>query len=73
MTPEGKQRMKTCLDRLFYVGTLNTRSSARCLFAQYILLAISILLVTVIGFKFFAALQFRKKNVPENLDKFIIY
>jgi len=26
----------------------------------------------VIGFKFLAALQFGKKNVPENLDKFVI-
>jgi len=42
------------------------------LFAKYILLAISILLVSVIGFKFLAALQFGKKNVPENLDKFVI-
>jgi chitin synthase len=30
------------------------------------------MLVTVIGFKFLAALQFGKKNMPENLDKFVI-
>ncbi|RMD39399.1 hypothetical protein DV735_g5730, partial [Chaetothyriales sp. CBS 134920] len=65
-------RMQTCLDNLFFVGVTDTRNSAQCLFARYILLAISILLVTVIGFKFFAALQFSRKNVPENLDKFII-
>jgi len=29
-------------------------------------------MVSVIGFKFFAALQFGGRNVPENLDKFII-
>ncbi|KAK4691763.1 chitin synthase, partial [Lecanoromycetidae sp. Uapishka_2] len=72
MAPDEKARMQTCLDNLFFVGATDTRSSARCLFAQYILLAISILLVTVIGFKFFAALQFGKRNVPENLDKFVI-
>ena len=72
MEPAEKARMKVCLDNLFFVGALDTRSSAKCLFAQYILLAISILLVTVIGFKFFAALQFGKKNIPENLDKFVI-
>ncbi len=72
MSPDEKGRMMTCLNNLFFVGALDTRDSARCLFAQYILLAISILLVTVIGFKFFAALQFGKKNVPENLDKFVI-
>ena len=70
----GQERanMQNCLDNLFFVGNVDTRNSAQCLFAQYILLAISILLVSVIGFKFFAALQFGRKNVPENLDKFII-
>ncbi|KAK4970538.1 hypothetical protein LTR66_011538, partial [Elasticomyces elasticus] len=65
-------RMQICLDNLFYVGDVDTRNAAQCLFAKYILLAISILLVSVIGFKFFAALQFGKKNMPENLDKFVI-
>ncbi|KAF2402087.1 putative chitin synthase 8 [Trichodelitschia bisporula] len=70
--PDVKNRMKVCLDNLFYVGAVDTRNSTQCLFAKYLLLAISILLVSVIGFKFLAALQFGKKNVPENLDKFII-
>lgn len=72
LTPTVKQNMKVCLDNLFYVGDLDTRSSAKCQFAKYFLLAISILLVSVIGFKFFAALQFGRKSVPENIDKFII-
>jgi chitin synthase len=67
-----KNNMKVCLDNLFYVGDVDTRNSARCLFAKYFLLAISILMVSVIGFKFFAALQFSRKSVPENIDKFII-
>jgi len=70
--PELRSRMHVCLENLFFVGRTDTRNSAQCLFAQYILLSISILLVSVIGFKFFAALQFGRKNVPENLDKFII-
>jgi chitin synthase len=67
-----KSRMQLCLDNLFYVGNLDTRNSVKCQFAQYLLLAISVLLCSVIGFKFFAALQFGSKNIPENLDKFII-
>jgi chitin synthase len=67
-----KNDMLTCLNNLFYVGDVDTRSSARCLFAKYFLLAISILMVSVIGFKFFAALQFGGKTMPENIDKFII-
>jgi chitin synthase len=70
--PTLKSRMQVCLDNLFYVGNVDTRSSTQCLFAKYILLAISILLCTVIGVKFLAALQFGKKNLPENLDKFVI-
>ncbi|MCJ1478072.1 hypothetical protein MMC13_006747 [Lambiella insularis] len=67
-----RQRMQLCLENLFFVGTVDTRNSVKCMFAQYLLLVISILLVSVIGFKFFAALQFGRKNLPENLDKFII-
>ena len=72
MTTELQNNMMICLNNLFYVGDVDTRSSPQCEFAKYILLAIAILLASVIGFKFFAALQFGKKNVPENLDKFII-
>ena len=67
-----RNRMQVCLDNLFYVGDLDTRSSPQCMFSKYILLAISLLLVSVIGFKFLAALQFGKKTTPENLDKFVI-
>jgi chitin synthase len=67
-----RSRMQLCLDNLFYVGNVDTRNSVKCQFAEYLILAISILLCTVIGFKFFAALQFGAKNIPENLDKFVI-
>ena len=67
-----RSRMQLCLDNLFYVGDVDTRDSVKCQFSEYLLLAISILLCSVIGFKFFAALQFGGKNIPENLDKFVI-
>ncbi|KAL7774021.1 hypothetical protein CFE70_003990 [Pyrenophora teres f. teres 0-1] len=69
---QKKRNMLTCLNNLFYVGDLDTRNSAKCQFAKYFLLAISILLVSVIGFKFLAALQFSRNTDPENIDKFII-
>lgn len=72
LDPDMRQRMQQCMDNLFFVGNLDTRNSPQCLFARYFILAISVLLCTVIGFKFFAALQFGGKNLPENLDKFII-
>ncbi|KAL2130321.1 hypothetical protein VTI74DRAFT_6593 [Chaetomium olivicolor] len=67
-----KKRMQLCLDNLFYVADVDTRSSARCKFAEYLVLSISILLASVIAFKFLAALQFGSKNMPENLDKFVM-
>ncbi|KAF2747835.1 glycosyltransferase family 2 protein [Sporormia fimetaria CBS 119925] len=67
-----KGRMRQCLDNLFYVGEVDTRGSTRCLFAKYFLLAISILLVSVIGFKFLAALQFTRNTAPERYDKFVM-
>ena len=69
---DQKAWMMVCMDNLFYVGKTDTRNSMQCLFARYILLAISILMVSVIGFKFFAALNFSTQNTPETLDKFII-
>ncbi|KAK4158102.1 glycosyltransferase [Chaetomidium leptoderma] len=69
---EQKKAMQLCLDNLFYIADVDTRSSAKCKFAEYLVLSISILLASVIGFKFFAALQFGTKNVPENLDKFVM-
>ncbi len=67
-----KSRMMLCLDNLFYAGDVDTRNSPRCLFSEYFVLAVSIMLCTVIGFKFLAALQFGTKNMPENLDKFMM-
>ncbi|ROT38741.1 chitin synthase [Sodiomyces alkalinus F11] len=70
--PEVKGNMTTCLNNLFYVGDVDTRGSVRCQFAAYLVLAISALLASIIAFKFFAALQFGTKTMPENLDKFIM-
>ncbi|KAJ3530388.1 hypothetical protein NM208_g9348 [Fusarium decemcellulare] len=72
LTPEVKARMETCLNNLFYIGDVDTRSSTRCQFAEYFILAISCLLASILVFKFFAALQFGGKNAPENLDKFVM-
>ncbi|AEO55499.1 glycosyltransferase family 2 protein [Thermothelomyces thermophilus ATCC 42464] len=67
-----KRAMQLCLDNLFYVADLDTRASAKCKFAEYLVLSVSVLLGSIIAFKFFAALQFSTKNMPENLDKFIM-
>ncbi|KAL4780367.1 chitin synthase ChsE [Aspergillus varians] len=70
--PKMRVDMMNCLNNLFIVGHVDTRNSTQCQFARYFILAISILICSVVVFKFVAALQFGKKNLPENLDKFII-
>ena len=50
-------RQKTCLRNLFLIGKQDNRNSLKCLFATYIVLALSIVMVCIIGFKFLAALR----------------
>lgn len=67
-----KNWQKVCLRNLFYAGTVDERNSARCIFAEYLLLIVTVLLCLVIVFKFLAALQFGTRREPEEHDKFII-
>ncbi|THU97382.1 hypothetical protein K435DRAFT_857696 [Dendrothele bispora CBS 962.96] len=45
-------RQRVCLRNIFLVGKVDNRDSPQCLFATYILLAISIMMVSVIGSSF---------------------
>ncbi|KAJ2579757.1 hypothetical protein EV177_010708, partial [Coemansia sp. RSA 1804] len=54
-----------CLRGAFYVGKVDIRKSARCYAANYLLLAGSIALVSIIFFKFIAALQLSSRREPE--------
>lgn len=65
-------RQKQCLRNLFMIGEVDTRDSAQCQFSTYILLALSIVMVSIIGFKFIAAIHFGSARAPENHDKFVI-
>lgn len=61
-----------CLNNAFYVGRTDYRKSARCQVNNYILLAFTIILCTVILAKFLAALQLGSKRRPAAQDKFVI-
>ncbi|KAG1144358.1 hypothetical protein G6F37_007463 [Rhizopus arrhizus] len=69
---EVKHRQEVCLRNLYYVGTVDQRNSARCLFAEYLLLIVTVFLCLVIVFKFLAALQFGTRRDPEKHEKFVI-
>jgi chitin synthase len=57
---------------LFFYGKVDHRNDFRCQFTNYILLIGSLIIVTVIGVKFLAALQLTSRKDPEEHDKFVI-
>lgn len=61
-----------CLNNYFYAGRTDFRTSARCQVNNYILLAFTIVLCTVILVKFLAALQLGSTRTPSPQDKFVI-
>lgn len=63
---------KQCFDNAFYVGKTDFRKTARCQVNNWMLLAFSIVLCTVILVKFLAALQLGSKRRPAPQDKFVI-
>lgn len=65
-------RTLTCLNNAFYVGKSDFRASAKCQVNNYILLAFTIILCSVILVKFLAALQLGSKRRPAPQDKFVI-
>ena len=71
-TPDVLDRQRTCLRNLFTIGKADHRNSPQCLFGTYILLGLSIMMISIIGFKFLAALQFGSARAPEDHDKFVI-
>ncbi|PGH06503.1 chitin synthase [Blastomyces parvus] len=61
-----------CLRHQFYVGKTDFRKTARCQVNNYILLAFTCVLASVILIKFVAALQLGTKRRPTMQDKFVI-
>jgi chitin synthase len=50
-------RQKISLRNLYTIGGVDNRNSAWCLFSTYILLVLPIIMVSIIGFKFFASIN----------------
>lgn len=61
-----------CMQTSMFVGKVDHRNDLECKIADYILLAASVILISVIGFKFLAALQCYSTSLPEESDKFAI-
>ncbi|ORX75918.1 hypothetical protein BCR32DRAFT_284732 [Anaeromyces robustus] len=61
-----------CMKDIFFYAKVDHRNDLRCQLTNYILLIGSVILVSVIGVKFLAALRFGGKRDPEEYDKFVI-
>jgi chitin synthase len=72
LQPDVLARQKVCLRNLFIIGKVDNRRSVQCEFGQYILLSLSIIMVSIIGFKFLASINLSGSRAPENHDKFVL-
>ncbi|KAJ9079565.1 hypothetical protein DSO57_1034216 [Entomophthora muscae] len=70
--PKARENIIRCMNNLFYAGVLDDRNSLQCIFAQYVLLALSVFLFAILFVKFLASLQLGSRPSPEDHDKFVI-
>jgi chitin synthase len=61
-----------CMNNMYFIGVVDNRDTFQCRFSNGILLAASIVLVSVIGIKFLSALQCSSRRVPDESDKFVL-
>jgi chitin synthase len=66
------QNSLNCMNNAFYQGKIDFRKTAKCEVNNYILLAFTIVICSVILVKFLAALQLGSKRRPAAQDKFVI-
>jgi chitin synthase len=67
-----RENSRNCFKNAFKAGIPDFRDSAKCQVNNYILLAFTIIVCTVIVVKFLAALQLGSKSRPAQQDKFVI-
>ncbi|KAJ1916039.1 hypothetical protein H4219_004006 [Mycoemilia scoparia] len=70
--PKMMDNHKTCFRAAFYSGIVDNRKSTRCYVANYLLLAFSIIIVSLILIKFLASLQLGTRREPEDCENFVI-
>ena len=68
----ARQDSLNCFNNRFYVGNVDFRQTARCQVQNYLLLAFTVVIASVILVKFLAALQLGGKRRPTQQDKFVI-
>jgi len=67
-----REAIRQCIRNAFKIGVTDFRLSARCVFANYFLLALTVFMSSIILFKFLSSLQFGSVRDPEGQDKFVV-
>lgn len=71
--PKYYKNVLNCMNKMFYIGTVDHRLSLRCILANYILVSLSAIMAAVIFFKFiFALIGSRHRSNPEEMTKGVI-
>ncbi|KAJ7606487.1 chitin synthase-domain-containing protein [Mycena polygramma] len=72
LTADQPVRQKIGLWNLFTIRKLDTRKSTKCISSMYLLLTLSIIMVSVIGFQFLASISLADVRAPKDHNKFAI-
>ncbi|OMJ28206.1 Chitin synthase 8 [Smittium culicis] len=72
LDPKSAKMHYQCIRGAFYIGKVDMRKSVRCYLANYMLLAGSIFIVTMILVKFLASIRFGRSDEPELLNMFVV-
>jgi chitin synthase len=72
LSPDVRAQNLACLENAFLAGWTDFRKTAKCQVQNYLLIIISVILISSIGLKFLAALQLGGKRNPELQDKFVL-
>ncbi|RDB19451.1 hypothetical protein Hypma_013501 [Hypsizygus marmoreus] len=72
INPVILERQKVCLRNLFTIGKVDNRNSTQWQFSMYLLLSLSLVIISIIGLKLLASVNFGTPRAPEDHDKFVI-
>ncbi|KAJ3145260.1 hypothetical protein HDU89_007482 [Geranomyces variabilis] len=72
--PGAARAIQRCMDEMFFIGVIDHRLDIGCQFSNYLLLASSMVVISIIGLKFLVAVQFTSTPVIDHktLEQFVI-
>ncbi|PVU92514.1 hypothetical protein BB561_003778 [Smittium simulii] len=72
ISPQNAKTLYHCLRGAFYIGKVDLRKSLRCYIANYMLLAGSVFIVSIIFFKFIASIRLGMSKEPDTPSMYVV-